>query len=74
MSPHFVPLANILEQQQIAELEPQRDLSQTIVHVDMDAFYAVGLTGQLGILCFNSGLIRMLNFSTILNSKGSHLA
>ena len=25
---------------QIAQLEAQRDLSQIIVHVDMDAFYA----------------------------------
>lgn len=25
---------------QIGELEDERDLSQTIVHVDMDAFYA----------------------------------
>jgi hypothetical protein len=62
------------EHQQIAELETQRDLSQTIVHVDMDAFYAVGLAEQFGVLRFNSGYIRMLNFSTIPNSKGSHLA
>lgn len=29
---------------QISKIESQRDLTQIIVHVDMDAFYAVSLT------------------------------
>jgi DNA polymerase kappa len=37
---HLHYLQTSFSVQQLAELEAQRDLSQTIVHVDMDAFFA----------------------------------
>jgi hypothetical protein len=36
----FALFIDLILCKQLAELEAQRDLSQTIVHVDMDAFFA----------------------------------